>query len=400
MTAETGQTSASSLPKTADIVILGAGVIGTSIAFHLARRRAGRVVILDKGWVGQGGSGRSSALVRMHYSFPPEVRLAVRSLEYFQNWQEIVGLPGDYRKTGFVRLVPGNEIDRLEKQVAMQRDHGANTRVISPEELKQIEPDWNVDDVVAAAYEPDSGYGDGAGVANDFLARARDMGVLYVPRTRATRFEVAGGRIQGVSTEAGGIEAALVVAAIGPWSRPLFKEIGVDLPIETEYHEVAILKNPPAMKSRGCACIDSILKLYYRAEGHDMTLVGAFYGRRGVDPDQVSDSVSQESLAEMALGSARRIPLLEQAGVVRGIAGVYDMAPDDRPLLGEVPGVEGLHVAAGFSGMGFKISPAVGLAMSELLLDGKATAIDIRDFRPGRFAEGESIQAPHAYQDD
>ena len=157
------------LPKTADFVVLGAGVMGASIAFHLAQRKTGKIVVIDKDHVGRGGSGRSSALVRMHYSFPPEVQLALISLRMFQNWQEVVGHPGDFRKTGFVRIVHPNEAVRLKSNVAMQRRLGAKVDLISKEDLHELEPDWNVDEVEVAAYEPDSGYGDGAGVAGDFL---------------------------------------------------------------------------------------------------------------------------------------------------------------------------------------------------------------------------------------
>jgi glycine/D-amino acid oxidase-like deaminating enzyme len=128
--------------------------------------------------------------------------------------------------------------------------------------------------------------------------------------------------------------------------------------------------------------------------------VGAFYGRRGVDPDACPESASAESLAEMSMGIARRVPRLAEAGLVRGITGVYDMSPDARPLLGELPGVAGLYVAAGFSGMGFKISPAVGLVMAELIAEGRARSVDITAFRPGRFAEGQPIKAEFEYKDD
>src|SRR5580704_16056846 len=175
----------SSLPKTADIVILGAGVMGASIAFHLAKRRAGKIVVLDKDHVGRGGSGRSSALIRMHYSFPPEVELALLSLKMFQNWQEVVGAPGDFRKTGFVRIVHPNETMRLKLNVEMQRGLGAKVELIDKQQLAELEPDWTVDDIELAAYEPNSGYGDGAGVANDFLQAARDMGTAYCSRTQA-----------------------------------------------------------------------------------------------------------------------------------------------------------------------------------------------------------------------
>ncbi len=176
------------LGRTADVVILGAGVMGASTAFHLARRGAGRVLVLDKGDVAHGGSGRSSALVRMHYSYPPEVDLAVKSLEIFRKWPDYVGRPGDFRQTGFVRIVPEKELPRLEKNVAMQRAHGVDARVVDRRELAAIVPEWNVDDLPYAAWEPGSGYGDGTGVATDFLERAREMGVAYRSQTRVTGF--------------------------------------------------------------------------------------------------------------------------------------------------------------------------------------------------------------------
>ena len=159
--------NSSSLPKTADVVILGAGVMGTSIAFQLAKRKAGKIVVIDKDHVGRGGSGRSSALIRMHYSFPAEVQLALISLRMFQNWPEVVGAPGDFRKTGFVRIVHPKETARLELNIEMQRGFGATVELIDKHQLRELEPDWNVDDVELVAYEADSGYGDGAAVAGD-----------------------------------------------------------------------------------------------------------------------------------------------------------------------------------------------------------------------------------------
>jgi sarcosine oxidase, subunit beta len=392
--------SGNSLPKIADIIILGAGVMGASIAFHLAKRKAGSVVVIDKDHVGRGGSGRSSALVRMHYSYPPEVQLAIISLRMFENWREVVGEPGDFRKTGFVRIVHPNEIDRLKLNVGMQQKLGVNVTLINRHELQKLEPDWNVDEVELAAYEPDSGYGDGAGVANDFLNRARDLGVRYLPRTQAIAFKVQAGHVLGVITEHGEITAPIVVAATGPWTRPLFQFVGYDLPIETEFHQVAILKNAPGMKGGGCACIDSVTATYFRSDAHDKFLIGDFYGQRPVDPENFPQRASDEGLEELIERACRRIPKLENAEVMRGVTGVYDMTPDCRPLLGEIPGIQGLHVCAGFSGMGFKISPAIGLVMSELLLDGRGASVDISPFRPSRFAESQPIQAEHEYKDD
>jgi glycine/D-amino acid oxidase-like deaminating enzyme len=388
-----------SCPRTADILILGAGVMGASIAFHLAQRKAGKIVVLDKGHVAQGGSGRSSALIRMHYSYAPEVQLALLSLRMFQHWRETVGGEADFRQTGFVRIVHPGETEQLKRNVEMQRRLGVNVQLVDRGELKAIAPDWAVEEVELAAYEPDSGYGDGPGTANGFLDRARDLGVLYRSKTPAW-LRAESGRVCGIGSPSGDIAAPVVVAATGPWTRPLLQPLGIDLPIETEYHQVAILKNAPGMKGGGCACIDSVTATYFRSDAHDKFLVGDFYGQRGADADNFPQRASDDGLEELISRACGRVPKLENAEVMRGVTGVYDMTPDSRPLLGLVPGIEGLYVCAGFSGMGFKISPAIGLVISELLLDGRALSVDIGSFHPSRFVEGKAIKAEYEYKDD
>src|SRR5262249_11213987 len=157
---------------------------------------------------------------------------------------------------------------------------------------------------------------------------------------------------------------------------PLLQPIGFDPPIETEYHQVAILKNARDMKAAGCACIDSVTATYFRPDGPDKFLVGDFYGKHPADPDNFPQRASETALEEIIDRASRRSPKLENAEVIRALTGVYDMTPDARPLLGTVSEIEGLYLCAGFSGMGFKISPAVGLVMSELILDGNATTVD------------------------
>ena len=338
-------------------------------------------------------------MIRMHYSYAREVELALVSLRMFENWQEIVGQLGDFHKTGFVRIVHPNETERLKRNVQMQRDLGVNVTLIDRSQLAALEPDWNVDEVELAAYEPDSGYGDGAVVAGDFLTAARDMGTQYFPRTQGTAFLVESGRVCGVVTEQGTVAAPTVISATGLWTRPLFQQIGCDLPIECEFHRVAILRKPPDARGLGCACIDSVSATYFRPDGQDKFLVGDFRGTRPADPDNFPQSASQESLEELIERACRRIPKLSRAEVMRAVTGVYDMTPDSRPLLGEIPGVGGLYVCAGFSGMGFKISPAIGLVMSELILDGEGKTVDISAFRPSRFAENQPIEAENEYTD-
>ncbi|SET76112.1 NAD(P)/FAD-dependent oxidoreductase [Nonomuraea wenchangensis] len=383
-----------------EVIVVGAGVMGASTAFHLAERGARSVTVVDARHAGEGMSSRSSALVRMHYTYEQEVRLAVDSLAFFREWPERVGRPPVLRECGFVRVVQPGEADLLRKNVEMQRACGAEAEVIGAADVLELEPGWRVDDVVAAAYEPRAGYGDGAVVAGDFLSRARELGVAYRPNTPVRSLLTdAGGRVRGVRTAAGDLMADLVVLAAGVWTRPLLLAVGVDLPIEPEYHEVAVLRDGPGGPASRIACIDSGTRTYFRPEGGGL-LLGDFIGPRdGIDSDDFPQTPGEESVVELVGRAARRVPALAESGISRGVTGVYDMSPDARPMLGPVAGIEGLIVAAGFSGMGFKICPAVGRALAELAL-GEPHTVDISPFTPDRFAQGRPIDPPYGYGDD
>lgn len=383
-----------------DVLVVGAGVIGAATAFHLACLGAGPVTVLDRRFAGSGMSSRSSALVRMHYTFPPEVDLAVRSDAMFDAWADLTGRPACVRRTGFVRIVQKEETELLRANVAMQREHGCQAEVIDAAELARVAPGLRTDDIECAAWEPRGGYGDGAIVAGDLLAAARERGAGYQPNTPVRALITDGDRVTGVRTDAGQVSADVVVLACGVWSPALLAGAGIDLPIETELHKVAVTAQPGGVAAVGVACIDSTTQTYFRPEAAGQaTLIGSFTGPRGADPDAVQATAQADELAELVGSAAGRVPALADAGIVRGVTGVYDMTPDARPMLGEVPGRPGLIVAAGFSGMGFKISPAVGEALAELIVSG-ASQLDLRPFRPGRFAEGAPISPVLAYSDD
>jgi len=426
----------------ADVIVVGAGVTGASTAFHLSRVGAGDVLVVDRGTVGSGMSSRSSAMIRMHYTFRPEVELAVRSDRMFASWTELTGRPAFVRRTGFARFVLPGEEDALRANVAMQRDCGARAEVLPAADFAALAPGFTTDDLTEVAWEPDGGYGDGALVAGDLLAAARERGVRYRPHTPALALLREGDRVTGIQTPDGPEHARVVVAAAGVWSPALLASIGVDLPIETEFHQVAVLSHAPG-EGTPVACIDSTTQSYFRPEaGGTMTLVGSFTGPRGVDPDTVAPPAEAaraaadaggtqrgalcaaggaqrstmmgagagagagageraDGLAALVGAAARRVPALADAGIVRGVTGVYDMTPDGRPMLGELPGLSGLVLAAGFSGTGFKISPAVGEAVAALVTGRPvAGSVDIGPFWPGRFAEGRPVSPPHPYSDD
>jgi glycine/D-amino acid oxidase-like deaminating enzyme len=421
----------------ADVIVVGAGVAGAATAFHLSRLGAGDVLVVDRDTAGSGMSSRSSAMIRMHYTFRPEVELAVRSDRMFDDWTGLTGRPAFVRRTGFARIVPFGEEDALRANVAMQRDCGARTETLAAAGFAAVAPGIRTEDLTEVAWEPGGGYGDGALVAGDLLAAARERGVRYQPHTAVQALLREGDRVTGIQTRDGPEHAGIVVAAAGVWSPALLASIGVDLPIETEFHQVAVLSHAPG-QGTPIACIDSTTQSYFRPEaGGTMTLVGSFTGPRGIDPDRVapppvaspasapSPGPAQrgawgtpehaqgtalmssgpgdwaDGLAELVGAAARRVPALADAGIVRGVTGVYDMTPDGRPMLGELPGLSGLVLATGFSGTGFKISPAVGEAVAALVTGiPVAGSVDIGAFRPGRFAEGQPVAPPFPYSDD
>lgn len=384
----------------ADVIVVGAGVIGAATAFQLGLAGAGRVLVLDRATVGSGMSCRSSALIRMHYTFGPEVELALRSDAMFGAWPDLTGRPPCVRRTGFVRIVKPGEEEALRANVAMQRALGARAETVDAAALKELAPGLYTDDIGCAAWEPDGGYGDGAVVAGDLLAAARERGVSYQPHTKVRALIRHGDRVTGVHTPAGPLAAGTVVIAAGVWSPALLATARITVPIETELHRVAVLAHRPAAGAP-LACIDSTTQAYFRPEARgSMTLAGSFTGPRGADPDTVAATARPEELAPVVRAASRRVPALADAGIARGVSGVYDMTPDARPLLGPVDGMDGLIIAAGFSGMGFKIAPAVGESLAGLITGRFPGGVDPRPFRPGRFAEGRPIQPANPYSDD
>ncbi len=384
----------------AEVIVVGAGVIGAATAFHLARLGAADVEVIDRGTVGSGMSSRSSALVRMHYTFKPEVELAVRSDRMFEQWPDLVGQPSCIRRVGFVRIVAPGEEARLRTNVEMQQSVGARVELLDGDELAHVAPGFRVDDVACAAWEPNGGYGDGSVVAGDLLTAARRSGVSYRPNTPVHRLVREGDRIVGVETADGITSAGTVVLAAGVWAPPLLGSAGIKLQLETEFHQVAVVSHPPG-RGVSVACIDSTTQTYFRPEaGGARTLIGSFTGPRGMDPDTIPQAGTPDELAAMVEATSLRVPCLAEAGIGPSVTGAYDMTPDWRPLLGEVPGTTGLVVAVGLSGMGFKISPAVGESIAELVTGSRSASVDLEPFRPGRFEEGEPIQAPFPYAYD
>jgi len=386
-----------------EVTVVGAGVVGCSLAFHLARSGA-RVTVFDKaGEVCAGMSARSGALLRMHYTFAPEAELAWKSLGYFANWEAMVGRDAERRGCGFVRtgfaiVVGAPNIEKLRANIAMMRAVGIDTSVVEPADLQSLEPAINVDDVALAAYEPQSGYADPVATTRSMAEAAAHHGAAFKLGVPIGAIETASGRIRGVVDAAGKRYAAdAVCVAAGPWTDRLLKPLGAAIGIRAERAQIALFKRPSTLKH--CGCIDTISGSYFRPQGDAETLIGLgdVKAEYEPDPDSFREDNDADFVTEVAERLAHRVPAMAGAGYSRGHAGIYDVSPDSRAVMGPVPEVGGLYVAAGFSGTGFKTAPAVGAAMAELILAGRSVTVDLRPFGFERLREGRPIRGEHEY---
>jgi sarcosine oxidase subunit beta len=384
--------------ETADVLVVGAGAMGCSIAFHLARAGVRAVTVLDKGGICSGMTYRSGALVRLHYTNEHEAKVALCAYRYFHEWRDIVGGDCGFVQTGFLMVVGPEDVERLHANVAMLRSLGVTTEVVSRDDIRQAQPFANVDDIGAAAYEPLSGYADPHKTTMAMAEAARRLGVTFQTGRAVRAIRTEAGRVVGVDTDQGPIDSGTVVVAAGPWARELLRSAGVEFNIRPVLAEVAYLRRPPPVAEGHMVYIDRVSGAYFRPQSPRLTFVGAGRGsERLADPDDLADGVNPEQAALARARVAQRIPAYASAEAVMGHQGVYDMSGDGKAVLDRAPNVDGLYIAGGFSGTGFKKSPAVGLLMAELITEGAARAVDIRPFRFNRFAEGAAIRGPHEY---
>jgi sarcosine oxidase, subunit beta len=381
----------------ANIIVIGAGVVGCSLAFHLARAGA-RVQVFDKGGICAGMSARSGALVRMHYTFAPEAELAWKSHRYFQNWSDIVGGRCGFVEAGFAVVVDERNASRLRANVAMLQRVGVDTEVVTAAELQKIDPHAFVDDVALAAIEPHSGYADPVATTESLAAAAKRHGAEFSTNTAIARITHRGGRATGVVDGAGRLhEADAVCVVTGPWTDALIAPLGVKIGIKSERAQIAFFSRAPQLKHY--IYIDTIAGSYFRPHGDDLTLagLGGWKPEAEANPDDFRESNDDDFIAAVRKRLAKRIPAMADAPYSRGHAGIYDVSPDARAVMGPVPGVERLFVAAGFSGTGFKTAPAVGASMAELILTGTSTTVDLTPFGFERILSGRMIESPNEY---
>ncbi|HET6823408.1 MAG TPA: FAD-binding oxidoreductase [Anaerolineales bacterium] len=384
------------MTQTYDAIVIGAGVMGASLAFHLAERGL-KTAILERRVSAAGATGHSSGLVRMHYDLAAESELTFVSYKnYFRDWKERVGGDCGFINTGFLQIAKREHEDKLRGNVANQQQIGINTSVISATEVKELFPDFVTDHFDYAAYEPDSGYADPTLTTNSFLESARRNGATLIQNCEVTAIHTAGGRATGVSTTRGDFDAPVVINAAGAWAKQVASLADIDVPLETWTHDVAFLHRPPSL-GRIPAAIDDVINCYFRPEGRALILAaGEDESLRGEPPDAEDQTPTDTFLEKLIDNMVQRIPKIEESGLHSIHVGRDGITPDQRAIYGS-SGIDGFYLACGLSGTGFKTSPAAGASLVELILDGAPKTVDITPFRFERFAEGKLIEGEYGY---
>ena len=379
------------MANNADVIIIGAGIAGTSTAYHLAELGVTDVLLVERDSVAAGATGRSGAEVFVHGASAEKTQVVWQSLQIYQNWPDAVGGDAGFRQTGTLSLMGPEHREGAAASVAASTKAGIPLQLITPEDIKIMQPFLKVDDLGGAVYSQDAGHGDGYSAANAFAAAAREMGVRTALDTRVTEVIVEHGRAVGVKTEDGSeLRASTVVLAAGAWSAPLASTAGVDLEV-TPYRVCAgLLERPPDIKEH-MSMTDRTIGTYWRMEGPDLTLFGVRNKEimRPHDPDTIVESIDENTMRMWSQRITHRIPAMAEA-TWRMIWSAPDgYSPDHYPILGALPGVDSLFAACGFSGSGFMLGPASGKCLAELIVHGEARTADVSYMRPDRFAEGE-----------
>src|SRR6266566_5309579 len=380
------------LPREAEVVVVGGGCMGASIAFHLARRHVD-VVLLERTHLAGGATGHSGALVRQHYEARIGIRLARESLAFFRRFEKETGFSCDFRTTGFLSGTRERDLPAFDALLELLRSEGVRAERLTPSDAKAMEPQLEVSDYAALVHDPDAGYADPIATAHGFAAAAAVEGAKVFNDRTVDSITTRSGRVTGVKIRGEGLLASeRVVVAAGNWTRDLVATVGPRLPIRYVRGEVALFRRPFDFGPPPRIHFDFYGNTYSRPEGEKDTLAGYMDTdpRKTMRDHELLETLPVATAREIRTRLAKRFPRMAEAQPRGGWAGAYDVTPDSYPILDRV-GPDGLFVAVGFSGHGFKLSPEVGRLMAEHVATDHRPKL-LEPLRASRFAEGSPIQ--------
>jgi sarcosine oxidase subunit beta len=366
---------------TADVAIVGGGIMGASTAYHLARRGCTDVVILEKDLLAQASTGLSAGGIRQQFSHPANIRLSQEAVRVFERFEEEFGVDMEFRQVGYLFLAQSEEVwQEFLTNVEVQRRYGVPVEALSPQEIKERWPYLNVEDLRGGTFCGQDGYADPYMAAMGFANAARRLGVRIEEQTRVTSLCLEGGRARGVQTTQGPIWAPVVIDVAGPWGAEVARMAGFELPVQPVRRQVFVTAAFDPIPKPVPMILDIEPAFYFRGEGP-----GVLMGMSDPDePPSFNTNVDYGFMEKVIDAAIHRAPILEDCQINRGWGGLYAVTPDDNPIIGPLPGVEGFLCAIGFSGHGFQQAPTVGRILSELILDGR-TDFDLSPFAHDRF---------------
>ena len=369
--------------KSADVAIIGGGIIGASIAYHLAVRGVKKVVVLEREEaLGTGSTAKCAGGVRLQFSTPVNVEMSRLSIAAFDRFEDEMGETIDFERNGYLFvLTKQSDLEMFRRNAEKQRELGVPVEVLTPEEARSIVPGLNIDDLVGATFCGADGFANPHAIVQGYAKNARKLGVEIARSSEVTGMEIEGRRVRAVTTLDDRWELDWVVNAAGPWARSVGAMAGLEVPVDPVKRQYFITKPMDWISDRFPLLIDWGSGVYmHKVSG------GLLIGESDPDePPGFNQQVDWEFLAEVTEHAIARVPRIEEAEIQSTVAGLYEVSPDHNAILGTVPELDNFVCANGFSGHGMQHAPAVGLVTSELIVDGAVSSIDIAPYAIERF---------------
>ena len=378
------------MEKTADVVIIGGGIIGLSIAYYLVLKRAGKIVLFEKGQLGEGSTSRCVGGIRTQFSTEINIRFSLESLKTFEQFGEEFGVNPEFKRIGYLFLATTDwEMEIFKENVKLQKKFNIPVELLSPDEISARWPYLRIDDILGGTFCSWDGYAGPSEILSGFAGGAKRAGVKIYEGAEVTGISSEKGKVKGVKVGEEVISTSTVINAGGPYAASIGEMVGIKIPIKPLRRQIFVTAPFHLTDCPFPLTIDFHRGWYFRQEGDGLLLSGPL----DLEPS-FNLNIDYEAMAETSENAISRVPVLEKARIARGWAGLYEISPDHHAILGRVPEVEGFILANGFSGHGFQHSPGVGKVISELIVNGKAITIDISSLSIERFERGELMLEP------